>query len=257
MKSKTRKAIKQATNLRPYVKPDPTITASLPSAVIDQVFVLDVGQGGANALLSVDGKIVAYVDLGAGVLADTGTWPTAMTGICLVDDPIVILTHWHYDHFQAANVYPAAKHRTWIAPLQVLGPGPQSAMANDIITNGTLLVWGGSGSPKRGAIELERSTGPSGNLNRTGIAVWIAGPSKEDLTQFDPNTMATLEATMWRAYYDRKYLELAKGLYKSSRHVGLSPVTCLVIAFQAGRGAPRSSFRNPARVCKRKERCLI
>jgi hypothetical protein len=42
---------------------------------------------------------------------------------------------------------------------------------------------------------------------------------------------------MWRAYYDRRYLDLAKGLYKSSRHVGFSPVTCLVIAFQAGRAA--------------------
>jgi len=180
MRSAARKAIKQATDISGHIQSDASIRARLPSAALDQVFVLDVGQGGANALVDDHGDVVAYVDLGAGVLADAGTWPTAMTGICLAHTPVVILTHWHYDHFEAANKYPNAKTMTWIAPLQTLGPGPQSAMASDVIANGTLVVWNGTGNLTTGAIELERCNGPSGNQNRTGIAVWINGPNAGD-----------------------------------------------------------------------------
>jgi hypothetical protein len=60
---------------------------------------------------------------------------------------------------------------------------------------------------------------------------------KPNLVKFDPNTMAELETEMWRSYYDRNYLKLAKGLYQSSRHVGFSPLTCVSIMFKAARAA--------------------
>lgn len=173
-------ALEQATDLTPHIKPESDIEQALPTSSIEQVFVLDVGQGSANALVSSPGAVIAYVDLGAGVLRDVGTWPSSMGGVCLQHAPVVILTHWHYDHFEAANIYPAAQQRVWIAPFQKLGPGPQSAMAGAIAATGTLMVWNGSGILQAGAIDLERCAGPAGNQNRTGIAVWVWGPVGSD-----------------------------------------------------------------------------
>ncbi|WP_440639800.1 hypothetical protein ACSHT2_00160 [Bradyrhizobium sp. PUT101] len=178
--------LRRVTDLSPYAKPDESIRQALPTDGLEDVFVLDVGQGAANALVTKSRKVLAYVDLGSGVLADAGTWPPAMTGICLKDDPLVVLTHWHYDHFHAANKFTTALSRTWIAPFQKIGPGPQSAMANSIIQNGTLMIWNGKGIVRNGAIELERCTGSTGNFNRSGIAVWVNGPDKSDAPMLLP-----------------------------------------------------------------------
>ncbi|MER8969197.1 hypothetical protein NKI25_26515 [Mesorhizobium sp. M0808] len=164
-----------ATDLAPDVRPEDEIELALPASPIEHIFALDVGQGSANALVAAAGKVVAYVDLGAGVLADVGTWPPSMRGICLLHDPPVILTHWHYDHFHAANIYPAAQGMTWIAALQTLGPGPQSAMASAIGTTGKLMVWSGGGILSAGKVDLERCVGPATNQNRSGMAVWVRG----------------------------------------------------------------------------------
>ncbi|QPF83947.1 hypothetical protein IC762_30555 [Bradyrhizobium genosp. L] len=117
--------LKNVTDLSPHARPGEEIRQALPTGGLEDVFVLDVGQGAANALVSKSRKVRAYVDLGAGVLADASTWPSAMTGICLKDDPLVILTDWHYDHFHAANKFTTALNRTWIAPFQMIGAGPQ------------------------------------------------------------------------------------------------------------------------------------
>ncbi|QCI68360.1 MBL fold metallo-hydrolase [Phreatobacter stygius] len=175
------KALERATDLTPDIRPEAEIERALPTSAIDQVFVLDVGQGAANALVTSAGEVVAYVDLGAGVLRDVGTWPNSMGGLCLCHQPKVILTHWHYDHFQAANIYPAAQKLTWIAPLQRLGPGPQSLMASSITrAGGALMIWNGHGILSTSQIALERCTGPTGNQNRTGISVWVWGPVGKD-----------------------------------------------------------------------------
>lgn len=181
LSSARRRALKAATDLGPYVVPDATITALIPNSQVERVVVIDVGQGGAAALLGTNDEIVAYVDMGAGVLADTSTRPAPMTVPCLRGEPIVFLSHWHYDHFELANIVPPPrtdpKTLIWIAPLQVLGPGPQSAFAGALVANRKLRVWGGSGSLSAGSIELERCTGPGKNLNRSGLAVWVRGPS--------------------------------------------------------------------------------
>lgn len=52
-------------------------------------------------------------------------------------------------------------------------------MANNIISNGVLLVWSGLGTIQNGSFQLEKC-GPSRNQNRSGIAVWIDGPDITD-----------------------------------------------------------------------------
>ena len=176
-------ALRKATDLTPHVAPPIDIENALPSSLIDQVFVLDVGQGAANALIS-GGDVVAYADLGAGVLKNSATWPPTFTGLCVRHAPTVILSHWHYDHFHGANKFMSAGARpahglTWIAPFQTLGPGVQSAMARNIVASGRLMVWNGIGTLSKGSLTLERCTGPAKGMNRDGIAVWVDGPNGE------------------------------------------------------------------------------
>lgn len=180
LSTKLSQSLQQATDLTRDKKSDSEIKRTLPAQALENVFVLDVGQGSANALVTGACDVVAYVDLGAGVLSDAKTWPASMAGICLMHRPTIILSHWHYDHFQAANKYPAALLQTWIAPFQTLGPGPQSAMASAIASAGTLMVWNGTGILTSGTLDLERCIGPVGNQNRTGIAVWVRGPAGSD-----------------------------------------------------------------------------
>lgn len=170
--------LEKATDLNDFETDDAGIGGAVPTRDVNHIVVLDVGQGAANALVDVNGAVVAYVDLGSGVLADWGTWPPALTDLCLVGLPPVILTHWHYDHFEAANRLPLARALPCIAPVQPLGPGPQAAFAAAV--SATLLTRTGPGPVRSGAIKLERCTGPSGNQNRTGIAVWVEGPVSED-----------------------------------------------------------------------------
>ena len=174
----TRDRLTRATRLNEHLAQRRTLRSVLPSVPIEGVVVLDVGQGSAAALVDGSGDVCAYVDLGAGVLRHAGTYPSAMQDFCLVHGPAVILSHWHYDHFHGANKTPQAQQLVWIAPNQTLGPGPQSAMAQAILSNGTLLVWNGRRPLRHGALTLERCTG-SGQ-NRSGIAVWVEGPGGAD-----------------------------------------------------------------------------
>jgi beta-lactamase superfamily II metal-dependent hydrolase len=170
--------LSRATRLTDHVAQRRTLRSVLPSSQLDGVVVLDVGQGSAAALVDGSGHVRAYVDLGAGVLRHAGTYPPAMQDFCLMHGPTVILSHWHYDHFHGANKTPQAQQLVWIAPNQTLGPGPQSAMAQTILSNGTLLLWNGRRPLRHGALTLERCTG-SGQ-NRSGIAVWVEGPGRAD-----------------------------------------------------------------------------
>ncbi|HQS07894.1 MAG TPA: MBL fold metallo-hydrolase [Xanthobacteraceae bacterium] len=180
MRPGTQQALSRATALT--ASSDTDVKGALPVAVLDRIVVLDVGQGSANAVYNDAGEVIAYVDLGAGILKNSKTWPAGlMTDFCRCHQPVVILTHWHYDHFNGANKIKAARALTWIAPLQTIGPGPQSAMANAIRRAGQLLVWGGGAFPlSAGGLTLESCTGPAGDFDRTGIAVWATGGSPAD-----------------------------------------------------------------------------
>jgi hypothetical protein len=71
------------------------------------------------------------------------------------------------------------------------------------------------------------------------VVVYAVFPRFPDLTRFDPDTMGSLEAAMWRHYYDRKYFYLLLALYHTSRHVNFSPASSLFLSLQAARAARR------------------
>lgn len=102
-----------------------------------------------------------------------------MKGFCFGNSPPIVLSHWHYDHFSAANCYPIARTMNWIAPNQMLGPGPQTTFASALISAGTLHVWpSGASSLTSGQIIIELCTGTT--QNTSGLALLIDGPSVSD-----------------------------------------------------------------------------
>jgi hypothetical protein len=68
--------------------------------------------------------------------------------------------------------------------------------------------------------------------------LYAAWPRRADLTAFDPNAMARLETSMWRAYYEKRYVALSYDLYAVSREqYNFSPLASLRIAFAAASAA--------------------
>jgi hypothetical protein len=63
-------------------------------------------------------------------------------------------------------------------------------------------------------------------------------PRRADLTMFDPETMARLETSMWRHYYEKRYLALFLDLYAMARREqGFSPLDSARIAVAAAGAA--------------------
>jgi hypothetical protein len=69
-------------------------------------------------------------------------------------------------------------------------------------------------------------------------AAYACFPRHADLTRFDPTTMARLETSMWRHYYEKRYFPLFADLYDvSRREYGFSPLDSVQIAVAAARAA--------------------
>jgi hypothetical protein len=69
-------------------------------------------------------------------------------------------------------------------------------------------------------------------------AAYIGIPRHADLTKFDPGAMARLETSMWRQYYDKRYLSLFGDLYEVARsEYGFSPLDSLRLAVAAATAA--------------------
>jgi hypothetical protein len=69
-------------------------------------------------------------------------------------------------------------------------------------------------------------------------AAYAAIPRRADLAAFDPAEMARLEASMWRHYYEQRYLALFLDLYEvARREQGFSPLASVRIALAAARAA--------------------
>ena len=63
-------------------------------------------------------------------------------------------------------------------------------------------------------------------------------PRQADLTAFAPDAMAELETAMWRDYYEKRYLALARDLYEVGRgQYNFSPLDSARIAFAAASAA--------------------
>lgn len=68
-----------------------------------------------------------------------------------------------------------------------------------------------------------------------GYVIW---PRQVDLRRFDPGALGRMEATMWRQYYERRYVALLGTLYQLNRsQYGFSPADSVRLASHAARAA--------------------
>lgn len=126
------------------------------------VGVLNVGQGNLNALYDDNGRVLAYYDFGSPVHNHIGTAPAPMFAPCLHDDPIIIISHWDYDHIGMARRHPNARYMRWVVPQQRMGAVSARGVYASILANGLVYIWPGvMGAPPRQHIPM-----PWGYLER-------------------------------------------------------------------------------------------
>jgi hypothetical protein len=137
------------------------------------VAIYDIGQGNCHAAL--DSKLHIprlYVDFGGGVLSNQNTFPKGFAGFCFTAFPMIVLSHWDWDHWSSAYRQERALGVPWITP-----PVPelpiQQAFAADLRARGSLHVWNPKW-PRRlrgGAVTIECCTGRTSN--DSGLAVTL------------------------------------------------------------------------------------
>jgi len=147
---------------------------------VDEVAVYDVGQGGANGLVSAK-EVVCYFDFGGGVAGNTPTFPTALSTFCQCLKPPIILSHWDHDHWSSEGRDKRVHAHTWIVPRQTSHNTKKAPHHSALITaiqsaHGTIVVWPSTLSTKRiGQLEIGQCTGSS--KNDSGLCLEIHPPS--------------------------------------------------------------------------------
>ncbi|MGP5125691.1 hypothetical protein ACTXKL_04060 [Brachybacterium tyrofermentans] len=155
------------------------VLASIDS--LDHLVVQDVGQGSTNALTGLgDGEgpgiVRLYVDVGAGI--NRASRPQHLT-YCTCSSPLIILTHWHEDHWKGVDLDPSLLKLAWIAPRQPIG-GHHATMASRILTaGGSLLIVKRSSRPAvvlgalRQLVHVGYCSGRLTSRNNSGLAVQV------------------------------------------------------------------------------------
>lgn len=150
----------------------------LRGSAADAAAVYDVGHGNCAALL--DGDIPSlYFDFGGGVLGNRKTFPPQLGHFCFSGDPLIVLSHWDYDHWSSAKRDIRALRCTWLVPRQngVLGP-THATFLGDVHRHGRVVVWSGHPSSiAEGGLVMERCTGPRSSRNDSGIALVVEARS--------------------------------------------------------------------------------
>lgn len=139
-----------------------------------QVGVLDVGQAASALLWEYDlhrcwhYPCVApriYFDIGRPIWPNADTWPLDGVDFCFKSNPIVVLSHWHWDHWGAADRLADAHPRTWICPDQPTGVAAKRLQARILTRHGRVLLWPdqGLGPVTEGGLTLARANGKKYN----------------------------------------------------------------------------------------------
>jgi hypothetical protein len=142
------------------------------AAASEAVAVYDVGHGNCNALID-GGRPSLYFDFGGGVLRNRHTFPAALGQFCMGADPVIVLSHWDFDHWSSGQRDVRALDRTWIVPKQKMGP-THTTFLGQIHARGQVLVWPpGLAAVSAGDVTLEQCTGPPGSRNDSGLAMVV------------------------------------------------------------------------------------
>jgi hypothetical protein len=166
----------------PVAAPAPVAGANpmLPVAngVQPLVGVNSVGAGNNVALWSCVGTILAYHDYGYPTVFNQNTHPGPPYP-CVCDDPVIVLSHWDYDHYAMVRFQPEATRRRWIAPQQPMGSVACRELYIRILQpgGGVLQLWPLAGAgPAPGYVIapfgfIERANGAP--VNDDGLVLYV------------------------------------------------------------------------------------
>ncbi|HEX9982745.1 MAG TPA: hypothetical protein VGF69_05750, partial [Thermoanaerobaculia bacterium] len=114
------------------------------------VGVLNIGQGNCCALYDNTGHVLAYFDFGLPSNMKLGTFPPVLHPPCVHDDPLIMISHWDWDHVSMARRQHYALDCRWVAPQQHLGPATSREIYARVVASvrgGLLYLWPATGAP--------------------------------------------------------------------------------------------------------------
>ncbi len=143
---------------------------------IDRALVLDVGQGGATALIEEGEHDAAFFfDYGRSVLQHTATFPPGFAAPCRKDDAFVIASHWDWDHWALGKIDPAALDMDWFFPYEAALFGVHASFAAALHAKGNLyMLPPGFTSVTTGQLKLEAGSGTT--RNDRGLVLTVQTP---------------------------------------------------------------------------------
>lgn len=137
-----------------------------PAAVV----VRDVGQASFTSLIDDQGKALIHFDVGFPISFNKHTFPKAFKSDP-TERPLVVLSHWDWDHLHAAFALRHLLECRWVTPHQRIGPGA-ARLAMILAGKGNLLVWpAGSGAAFPGGTLMACTD--TTNPNDTGLALHV------------------------------------------------------------------------------------
>ena len=142
-----------------------TLLDSYPDRPLD-IGVLDVGQAASAFLFHNQRQPQIYFDLGRPIWKNIHTFPANKVTWCFSQKPLVILSHWHWDHWSAASTKAAAGalKMHWICPDQPTGGATRRFQAKILAATGSIILWPASLPPiSTGYLSLGRASGSKCN----------------------------------------------------------------------------------------------
>lgn len=151
--------------------------AGLKHPVIERLAVYDVGQGSANGFSESICIPRLYFDFGGGSRSHTKTRPHPVPQFCLSAPPLMVLSHWHDDHWSSGPIVTRSLSLTWIAPFQSV-TSPHLAFAASILSSGGHLLVTSVASFSFGNARFHRAIGTSRNDSGYWVRVEPPGPGE-------------------------------------------------------------------------------
>jgi hypothetical protein len=156
--------------------PPPAAPVAAPGGYQPFVGANRVGAANNLALWDDHGRLSAYVDYGFPAPHNRNTYPAGTADPCVCADPLVVLTHWDYDHYAMARRVPRALRLRWVAPEQKYGTAAIKYVYQPLLDNAgygaRLMLWrdpaGHVAAPFGVLVRADGTT-----LNESGIAAYV------------------------------------------------------------------------------------
>ena len=140
-------------------------SVGIPTAVV----IRDVGQASFATFSDGTGKSLLHFDVGIPISFNKHTFPKQFS-YDASETPIIVLSHWDWDHLHGAHLFPHLCNCKWVVPDQHFGPGA-ARLAIKLAGAGNLYVWPATLQSQFPFGRVGKCGGSAGNPNDTGLAL--------------------------------------------------------------------------------------